>query len=517
MAKDLDPIVLTFGGGFNSRRRPADIEIDECVYGENFDLDSQQLTLKTRKAFALVATADNGSQINGYAQLLQKDGTLTQLIQAGTAVYEWDGITTFTSVGTVSSSARLRGPLEHNFTINDVTIITDLGAVENVAAWDGTTYADLGHNLASTLKAKFCRIRKGRLFLACLINGTTDLPHMLIGSELEDHLTLSVSDRPSSALGQDAPFFLTTPDLKPINGLEEAFGQMLISSKEGKVHVLKGSSAFDFELDSFYEGSAVSGDEAMLNIGNDILFGINGRIESLSGVISFGDVETNDLSVDIARELEEVEEWTMVYDRTHQQAICHPDSASHLWTMHKSLLARQPRVSPWSKWTSFVQPTCLMPMIDPTTNRRVVYVGDSSGRIFRVNDLEETQDGGTNDIALTRTSKLLKLSSAAEIFDADIWIDYRLNQEVRVTLTFIWGGVEEPETSIHVDLPAAGAAFYNGNYFYSGEAFYSHRFQTKIRRQRHPIAGRGNFLQVRVSYTGQAEIEEIGIQLKAAA
>ena len=109
MAEPLEPIILTFGGGVNARRRALDIDIQECREGENFALDPLRNAFNRRPAFDLTATATNGQEIRGYAQLKTKAGTLTTLIQAGTTVYSWDGASTFTSVGTVSSSARLRG------------------------------------------------------------------------------------------------------------------------------------------------------------------------------------------------------------------------------------------------------------------------------------------------------------------------------------------------------------------------------------------------------------------------
>ena len=56
------PLVLTFGGGINSRQRPADLNVAECVTGENFDLDSQLASYRNRRAFDLIATATNGER-----------------------------------------------------------------------------------------------------------------------------------------------------------------------------------------------------------------------------------------------------------------------------------------------------------------------------------------------------------------------------------------------------------------------------------------------------------------------
>ena len=153
------PIVLTFGGGLNARKRIADVQIDECVESSiNFDLDSQQKALNRRRPFDLVSTAPNGSEIRGFAQMIRRDGTVSTLVQAGGAVYSWNGDQTFVQVGTVSAAARLRGPREHNFTLDEYVIITDLTKTEVVKQWDGTSFIDLPHDLGGDLFAKYCRV-----------------------------------------------------------------------------------------------------------------------------------------------------------------------------------------------------------------------------------------------------------------------------------------------------------------------------------------------------------------------
>lgn len=391
MSVEIQPVVITFGGGINSRRRSSDIALDECVSGENFDLDSQFRALQNRKAFDFLAIAPNGQEIRGFGQLIKQDGSVSTLAQAGTTVYSWDGATSFTEVGTVNSNARLRGPRGHNFTLDQYVILTDLNKADTVKKWDGTTFTDLAHNLGGALFAKYCRVHLERAWFAN-VKTTIDTPHVLLGSKIGDAEDLSNTDRPAASLGLDASFFIPMPDLRPINGLEEAFGQFLISTNRGVIHRLTGTNAFDFNLSNFHQGSAVSGNEAIVNIGNDVALGPPARIESLRGVLNFGDVETDDLSLPISNDIENVTSWELIYDRRLQKVFCFPNNQSAVYVLHKSILnSRIPEItnlSPWSKWTTKsdldFNPTVVMAMINPLNNKDTVYMGDSFGNIYQM-------------------------------------------------------------------------------------------------------------------------------------
>jgi len=529
MAK-LDPIVLTFGGGLNTRKRPSDINIDECTSGENFELDPQQRALTKRKAFDFIATTPNVGEIRGFAQLVTQAGVITTLVQSGANVYSWDGASSFTLVGTVSASAKLRGPREHNFTLDNIVVITDLNKVEKVKQWNGTTFGDFTHNLGGDLYAKFARVHNERLFLANVTSGSAT-PHVLLGSAIGDDNSLTTTNRPSSSLGYDVPFYLPTPDLKPINGLEQAFGQFLISTTNGKLFALKGNSAFDFEIASFYEGSAISGDEAMVNIGNDVLFGLEDHIESLFGVVNFGDVQTNDASVAIGPSLENVTDWKLVYDRRHQRVLCFPDSQSVCWVLYKALLYLgtqravgrvdvERALSPWSKWTTLhtmgMQPSTVMTLFD-SAGAEVVYAGDALGNIYKFDGTGD-QDGGTSDITVKRRSGLIQAPNA-ELFNVLVNIDYRKLFRTTVTLRFIFAGVEAPDATL--DFIIAGdssLAVYGGTYYYGGQTYYAASFTGRIRRTTKHVQGRGNGVQVEVEATsaGDIDIQQIEVVLQAA-
>ena len=514
---------LTFGGGLNSRRRVADVDINECVQGsENFDLDPQFRALIRRRPFDLVATAPNSESIQGFAQLVRVNGAVSTLVQAGGNVYSWDGDSTFSLEGTVAASAKLRGPREHNFTLSGWVIITDLAKLETVKKWDGTAFAEFNHDLGGDLIAKYCRIEDERAWLAN-IQTTTDTPHVVLASQIGNSEVLSASDRPSDSLGFDAPFFLIAPDLRPINGIEEAFGNVVFSTNRGRLFKLTGSDARDFNLQKFYQGSAVVGDEAIKNVGNDIALGLQGRIESLSGTERFGDVETDDLSSWIKPQVEDVTGWTIEYDRRLQKIYCFPNNQSSVYVAYKGVLADplSQGLSPWSKWTTEhpleFRPTTVMALIDPISLQDAVYMGDSSGNIYRL-DGSGAQDGGSSSITTTRRSGLFSIPEG-NTWDIRGYIEYRKLFPTTVTIRILGGGVAVYEQEIMKQLPQAeNIAVYGGPHWYGDQtSTYGVSFSARLHRQDFRIAGQASHFQVEIEITSDEDydIEEVGIAFDA--
>lgn len=533
-AADLpEPIILTFGSGLNSNVRPLDVDESECFAGYNFDLELDRLDFRRRKPFDLVTTAPNGSAILGYAQLYNTDGTVSTLIQAGAVVYQWDGATTFTAVGACSAAAKLRGERNSNFPLTGQVLITDITKAENVKTWDGSTYADLAHNLGGTLQAKFCHVHNERAIFANVSTSGIDTPQVILASALADPTDLSSGNRPSSSIGADAAWFLPVSDLKPINGLEHAFGQLVFSTANGSLHRLTGSSSFDYAVEDFYSGSGVAGDEAMANIGNDIILPVGPRIETLSGTINFGDVETDDISAWIKGDILNVSGWRTVYDRRLQRVYLFPDSLSKVYVLHKSLLSRGGRhslnydkrdiqsagLSPWSVWSTShslnFTPSCVFQIQDPQSGLESVYMGDSSGHIYRMDGSGAT-DGGTDTITASRTSRIFRIPDAVE-FDVEGWVTYSKNWAGTLTLTFLHGGIYQFDQAITLTLPAdATIPVYNGTAYYSGTFYYSATFAARLTRQEFRAAGYSNHIQVRADITGSSDfsIAEIGLRFR---
>ena len=532
MAIKSETIRVTFGGGINSRRRPSDIDLNECIEGNDFDLSPELLSFNKRPAFDLIGTAPNAGEIRGFAQNINRAGTVTTVIQAGAVVYSWDHATTFATVGVVGATAQLRGAQEQIDTLNQRVYITDLNQAEVVKTWDGSTFADFTHNLTATnFYARYCRVWGERAFFANVKSGT-DLPHMVVGSKLSDPNTLSISNRPANVSNPEDPFYLLTPDLRPINGMEEAFGSFLISTKRGRLFNVTGSTSFDYKIQKFYTGSAVSGAEAIVNVGNDIALGLPGRVESLSGTINYGDVESDDLSLPISNNIKSVSEWTLAYDRKLRLIYCFPSGVSAVYVAFKKLMDANSPWSAWSKWTTGhainFQPSTVMPMVHPVTKDDLVYMGDTLGRIFLLNGTGG-KDGGTTSVSASRKTGLIVGIPEGNVFDVEGYIKYRKQFAATVTLTFEFAGEGIFDKSITIDIPAGDTIdVYNGSgadarYYNSADgsayvAYYGKQFSERIHRQKFGPPGFNAHFQLRIEVESQGTVdfEEVGFKFKTA-
>jgi len=202
----------------------------------------------------LIGTVPNAAEIRGGASLLKTDGTVSTLIQAGAKVYEWDGATNFTEVGSCSATSKLRGHWRtHNYLLSDKVLITDLSLADTVKEWDGNTFqsvtfTDEASAPFGSFYAKYLTISNERAIFAHVKDGAATSPHLIVGSKTSDYTEISVANRPASSLSTADPFYLPMPDLKPINGLAEAFGALIISTEKGRLFNLSGSTAKDFSF-----------------------------------------------------------------------------------------------------------------------------------------------------------------------------------------------------------------------------------------------------------------------------
>lgn len=492
---------LRFGGGLNTRASSDEIDPRECSDGQNFDLDVGNTQFRPRKAFDLVGTAPNAGRINGFAQLVKTDGTISTLVQAGTTVYEvgpdWD---TWTSKGTVLSGARLRGPRSHIWNLDDVVLISDLAGVEPVMQWDGTTLSDVYHMLGGDFIAKYIHIDNERAFFANVISNSVSTPHVVVASARGDYETLSTQNRPSNSLSDDDPFFIPMPDLKPINGMVGAYGLLVFSTLRGQMHKLVGTTPSDFEIESLFFDSYADGTEAMVVTGNDVIYGRQGRIESLVSTDEFGDVETNDLTLKVSNAIEDFDGWRLMYSSRHQRIYCQPSDQAELWVYHRPLA--ETGLSPWMKWVSRhdmdFNSTTQWVMLDVETGLEHPYMGDTSGNVYRLEGTG-TSDGGTEDIKANRTSKLESGPGHAQIYDVQGAVKFRPNLECTLTLGFLWQGASVFDETITVTLEASegSSAFFGGDYFYGdSDVVYGSHFEGRLARERFAVAGQGNELQV---------------------
>lgn len=527
-SKDYD-VTIRFGGGLHTRASEDEIDPREAADGANFLLDLENRELRNRKPFDLVGQVPNGAEIRGGATLLKSDGTVSTLIQAGAAIYEWDGADGFTKVGTVNANARLRGHWRsHNWTLDDKVLITDLALAEVVKEWNGTTFQSVSFKNGSSsgasfgsFYAKYLGISDERAVFSNVRDGSGFLPHLMVGSKRSDYETISVADRPASSLGEDDPFYLPMPDLKPINGHCDAFGTTVISTNQGKLFNLSGKSAKDFSFDDFYPGSAASGEESVEYIGNDIIYGRRGRIESVRDTDRFGDSEADDLTAGIADQIENYTGWRIIYNTRLNRAYLFPEGVSEVWVYNIAM--RGGKLSPWMRWTTkhelAFMPTFVMSMLDPSDGLEYVMMGDDGGNLYRLEGRGASGDGGAADIALEWQTKLFSAPLDTEINHVEGFIKYRKNVAATVRLIFEFAGQTATNESITIDIPAiTDVAHWGGDHWFGGDVYFGAKFENRLLRQRFFPPGQGGDLQVRVQVEGvtDVDINEILLRFKAA-
>jgi len=530
-----EAVQIRFGFGLNTRASEDEIDPRECSAGQNFILDLENREFRNRPPFDLIATSPNAGSIDGFAQLLKADGTTSTLVQSGTNVYKWDGASGFTKVGTVLTGTKMRGPLSANWTLDDKVIISDIAKVNPICEWDGTTFQHVAHNLSGAFIAKYAYVIDERAFYANVSSNGTDTPHLFAGSKVSDYKTISVSDAPSNSLGSGDAFFLLTPDLKPINGIVSAFGETVFSSQRGRLFILTGTDSTNFAIAELYPDSAASGDESLVFVGNDIVYGRQGRIEAVSSTQNFGDVESDDLSRMISGDVEGFDNWTSVANLRLQRIYFFPDGEQQCLMLQKSLRDQEVRFatgrslqgqSPKSPWSKFVTahsfaftPTAVMNMYDQVDGLEYVFMGDSAGNIYRMEGTGTAGDGGTTDITVSRTSPMFSVPLNAEAFNVEGWIKYRRNEAFTATLTLLWSGVAVLNEVVTIDAPAiSGRPVYGGGFHYSDGTDYGTAFAERFVREPFGIAGKSNEFQLQIEVSGTAafRIAEVGLRFEAA-
>lgn len=506
-------VVINFGGGLHTRASSDDINPREAADGFNFLLDLENHDLKPRPPFDLIGTVPNASEIRGGGSLLKSDGTVSTIIQAGDTVYEWDGQTTFTSKGTVGATSQLRGHWRsHNWTLDDVLLLTDLNLVSPIKKWDGATFSSVSfadkHGTGfGNFYAKYLNVSNERAIFAHVKDNSSISRHMIVGSEQSDFTVISTADTPSSALGESDPFFLLMPDLKPINGHVEAFGTAILSTERGQLFALAGSSAKDFSFNPFFPGSAASGDESVAYIGNDIVYGRQGRLESVTDTNRFGDSVNDDLTKNVADQIKGFTGWRTVYNSRLNRVYFFPDDVSEVWVFDTAL--RDGDVSPWMRWRTThslaYQPTFAMSMLDPADGLEYVFMGDANGNFYRLEGTGTDGDGGANSITVEWLTKQYVARLDSEAYDIEAFIRYRKDQANTVSINFEYAGIEIFDKTVTVDLPAVSDVNYYGGDAYYGGDFYYGSVSGRISRQKiHPPGQAGEF-QVRVQITGTSD------------
>jgi len=268
-------LTLSFHGGLNEN---TDGDISECSEGYNFTLGLNQRSFVPREPIDLRGTATNGEAINSFMQLTTRAGTRTTLVQAGTVVYLWDGATSFTSKGTVTSGAFCR---DVYWSLGDYLVISDVNLLQVMQKWDGTTLANMTHTgISGSLYAKFAVVHLNRVWLFNIKIDSTSYPHMIIACAFEDPTNWDNATRgglpddggdTGLTTGLEA-FYLFSPDLKEINAACFFQNALIISTKDGKIFKLSGTNSKDFKFDDFFNTEPAIGVGQLAPIGNDVLY-----------------------------------------------------------------------------------------------------------------------------------------------------------------------------------------------------------------------------------------------------
>ncbi len=511
-------VILKFGGGQDSSASEEVIDAREASEALNYILDLRNAELRNRPAIDLVWSAPNGSQINGFGQLLKADGTVTTLVQAGTVVYSTD-FTSQTQVGTVTAGTKLRGHLWHNFTLDDVLILTDIALVNPVLEWNGTTLSTMTHNLTGDLIAKYAFTQRERLWLGHIKSNGVLTPHAVLASKVSDYNNLSTGTKPSSALGDDDPFWLLTPDLKPINGLLEAFGLVVLSSQRGNIFKISGASAKDFAILPLYPRSGAVGDESLTYVGNDIAYGRQGAIELLSRTDKFADVELDDVSLKIADQVLTVDSWCSVFNSRLKRSYWFGDN-SDAWVLFKSVLDAG-EVSPWVKFESTLfPPTATMELLDPRASNlnEAIFFGDTSGNVYRMEGSGAGGDGGSADITTRFKSKLFTVPLDLEAYNVTGWLKYHKGDARDIKISLLWAGQSVVTETFTESLEADGSGwFFGGDFYWGGDIYWGTSSFDRLIKRPITIPGQSSEFQVEVESTGKTDfrINEIGLRFTA--
>ena len=459
---------ISFAGGINEINDIA-ISPDEAVSGQNFELGLGNTKLKRRAAFDLLDTATNASNIHGIHQLIQRDGTKTTLVAAGTDMYTWDG-TTFTDVGNVDADAEFH---HTEWDLDQVIIINDRLNENVLLEWDGTTLSTLTHNISGVTNfyAKYAEVFNNRVVLGNIQTDSTEIPHMLVLSAFEDYQTYDTTKRSgdgSFTTGNEAHYILT-PDLKPINGMI-AFKQDLVISTEGsngRLYRLVGDDSTNYRFVPYYSGSAAIGTDSFVNVLDDVFFiRQGGVIESLIATDTYGDVGTDDISLQVRETMKNNTGARIVYDQTNRKVLFWLGSS--VLVLFKDLLRSGP--SPWSIYrtnhTSGFSTSAVEYMELPDSTDKTVLFGDSNGNIYDLNGEGVSGDAGTESI-VTKRKLALQEFDYSTMLDGRVF--YRRKGECELNISLEWGD-EKNTTGVSIMLKGPTGAS-NVNYFGGGKYF----------------------------------------------
>lgn len=507
---------IYFSGGLNEQQQPS---LHEAALGSyNFDLSKDRNALIQRAPFDLKGTATNAGDVRGILQLIKRDDSETTLIQAGNVLYSWDGAASFTSVGSPNASSQLRGCY---WSLDDYLLVTDLQKLTPVSRWNGTTFSTQTTGLGATLYAKYAIVHQNRVWLFNVTAGT-DTPHMIVASAFEAPTSFDTTKRAVNdtfTTGLEA-FYMLTPDLRGINGVTKSLsGDLIISTKEGSLFKLTGTTPDNYSFSEFYPYSNAVGNEAMGSMGNDIVYmRKHGSIDMVTATQNYGDIAADDLSRWIPTSVNGLDDAIIAYDQYRQKVLFFVDNK--VLVLFKDVLyggalvgesGERAKLSPWSVYKtqdsgSFNTNAAAYIRI-PGTLQYSVYFGANDGRIFDINGDGVSGDAGANDIVMLRKTKYISDADGIDFMRGITKgiLRYRRRSNVSFNIQIDWAD-EFNESLVTINLKedaGLNVSYYGGSVYYGGAYYYNSTAPVleKISHINFSFVGRGTGAVVTLSST----------------
>jgi hypothetical protein len=408
---------------------------------------------------------------------------VSQLSFAGstaTAIHSTHGFTSGDLVSIAGASeSEYNG--EYEITVSDADTYTYTISGSPATPITTTITADLGVEL----KAKYSVVKDNRVWLFNINTDGTTLPHAILASKFEDPENFDTAVRGTA---QDAtstfttttksdPFFLLSPDLRPINGATFFLNTLVISTEGGKLYRLTGSDPSDYNFIDYYSGSAAGNELSMVNTGNDVMYAKRGgEIDRLSDTDRSGDVSVDDATIFLPTTRLLLENPRGVYDQARQRVLWFEEG--FVLVFDKGIALTAPNLSPWSKWTTLMpngfQTEAATFLRRPGKSTFSIYWGDAEGKIYDLNGVGREGDAGEYSIECSRRSRyIVELPSNFSMIEGRVL--YQRSGACVGSLVFDWGE-EFNETTCA--LPFSGTVqngdpnFWNESDLYWGEDEY---------------------------------------------
>lgn len=456
-------------------------------------------------SFTEVATVVTATRLRETYWSLDDRLVITDL-DLNTTLRQWDGAdfvqnkhgigngTTVTATGFSSTTTVLSiTKTAHGFSEGDLVTISGLTPaawniehrINNVAAdtFDCTLSAATTtatgaalYEASVDLYAKYSIVFQNRVWLFNIKTGADENPHVILASKFEDPDNFDNSQVvTSSGITGDEAFFITTPDLRPINGVAHFFGTLLISTTNGELYKLTGTDATNYAIEEFFPNSGASGTEGIENTGNDVIYmRQDGSIDAVSSVERFGDISVDDVSRWIPKTLDGVSSSIVRYDQKRQLIYFFVSGA--VLVLDKQMLLLRPDVSPWSVYktddsSSFN--TLVASYMQKTDGTYDVFWGDSTGRIFNMYGTEGGGDAGSTSITTRRKTRVI---SEVPTKHRNITgrLEYRRKGQTNMDVIIEYG--ESFSTSVNtVTLRerADSNPYFGGDFYFGGDNYFN--------------------------------------------